>query len=747
MRFYNTRTRSKVEFQSIEPGVARMYTCGPTVYRYAHIGNMRTYIMADSLRRLLQRHGYRVEHIKNITDVGHMRQDMVERGEDKMIAAALAAGKTLDEIADFYTQAFLQDEAKLNILPAMLFPKATDHVTEMIEVTERLLERGYAYEVEGNVYFDVARYPDYGQLSGNQLENLLQGVRVEVDPLKRNQTDFALWKAAEPGRMVKWTSPWGEGFPGWHIECTAMSTRYLGPQLDIHTGGVDNIFPHHEDELAQSEGAFGVQFVQYWLHGQHLLADGLKMAKSTGNSYTLTELEERGFEPLAFRYLCLTAHYRSRLNFTFQALRAAQRGLARLRTHVMSWATEGTEVTPTALEQAGGPRRERFWSRVEDDLNMPEALGEVWKLAESGLPVAVKLALLREFDEVLGLNLAVAAEAVDQVPSRIHRIIEHRVEPRSSGRFQEADALRGEVRDAGYEVRDRGGAATLVMPRDSGFTPDRLVGTVSSSAEVRSWLDEPDTCDFSINILARDYKEDVERCVESALRWAGRHRVELVIVDNSSTDGAGQWADALAARDPRVRVVHTDHNVGEGAGRNIGLKLSRGTYIMLMDTSIEFTGDALTPIKQALDDDTVGATGGWGVHSHDLRHFDEEAHGPEVDAIEAYCLAFRRSRLQDVGLLDEKYRFYRNLDLDFSIGLKAQGLSNRTVPGLPLAQHQHRGWTSLDEEERDKLSRRNFNRFLDKWGERHDLLEHTQHEGDPEDDHHDHDHDHDHDHE
>ena len=310
-----------------------MYSCGPTVYRYAHIGNLRTYLMADWLRRTLEALGYEVTHVKNITDVGHMRQEHLERGEDKVIAAALAEGKTPQQIAQFYTEAFLRDERRLNVLPAHHYPRASEHVPDMVALVERLLAAGYAYESQGNVYFDVSRFPDYGKLSGQVAHALEEGVRVEPDPLKRDQRDFTLWKAAEPGRLLKWPSPWGEGFPGWHIECSAMSIRYLGPRLDIHTGGVDNIFPHHEDEIAQSEAAYGAPFVRYWVHGQHLLVDGLKMAKSTGNVYTLDDLLRRGFEPLAFRYLCATVHYRTRMNFTWDSLRAAQRGLLRLRRH------------------------------------------------------------------------------------------------------------------------------------------------------------------------------------------------------------------------------------------------------------------------------------------------------------------------------------------------------------------------------------------------------------------------------
>ncbi|MEO6196497.1 MAG: cysteine--tRNA ligase, partial [Dehalococcoidia bacterium] len=303
LRIHNTLTRAVEDFAPSAPGPVKLYSCGPTVYRYAHIGNLRSYLMADWLRRVLEVQGYSVTHVKNITDVGHMRQDILDRGEDKVIAAARAEGKTPQDIAAFYTDAFLRDEAALNILPATVFPKATDAVPGMVAMIEKLCASGHAYESGGNVYFAVACFPGYGKLSRQSGDGLEAVSRVEPDPFKRDQRDFALWKAAEPGRDLKWPSPWGDGFPGWHIECSAIAARHLGEIVDFHTGGVDNIFPHHEDEIAQSEAAFGHRHVQTWVHGQHLLVDGLKMAKSTGNQYLLSDIEARGFDPLAFRYL------------------------------------------------------------------------------------------------------------------------------------------------------------------------------------------------------------------------------------------------------------------------------------------------------------------------------------------------------------------------------------------------------------------------------------------------------------
>ena len=389
LKVYNTLSRSLDEVKPVETGVIRMYTCGPTVYRDAHIGNLRSYLMADWIRRILTAQGMDVVHIKNITDVGHMRQEMLERGEDKIIAAAIEEGKSPAEIAQFYTDRFLKDEEKLRIRPAHEFPKATDHIAEMTEIVEKLVEKGYAYESEGNVYFEVSKFPAYGQLSGNIHEaELLEAVRVDADPLKRDPRDFTLWKAAEPGRMVKWDSPWGEGFPGWHIECSAMSIKYLGTRFDVHTGGVDNIFPHHEGEIAQSEGFTGESVVTSWVHGQHLLADGVKMAKSTGNSFIMSDIEAQGIDPMAFRYLCMTARYNTRLNFTFTSLRAAQRGLQRLRNRIWRWTIEAEEA-PDAAQSNGAAIEQwtaRFFDTVNANLDLPGALALTWELARSDLP-------------------------------------------------------------------------------------------------------------------------------------------------------------------------------------------------------------------------------------------------------------------------------------------------------------------------------------------------------------------------
>src|SRR5665213_1166218 len=331
MRMFNTLTRSFDEIVPITPGEIRMYTCGPTVYRNIHIGNLRSFLTADWLRRVQEYQGLRVKAVKNITDVGHMRQEVLDRGEDKIIAQARKEGRTAAEIAAFYTAAFQTDEQAMHILPPSVAPRATEHVPQMVAIVRDLIEKGIAYEVHGNVFFDVTQFPTYGALSGNQLAQSLPPPAGADDTDKRHPEDFALWKPAEPGREMAWDSPWGRGFPGWHIECSAMALAHLGPTLDLHTGGVDNIFPHHEDEIAQSEAHTGRRLANIWVHTQHLLCDGLKMAKSTGNAYTLDDVVRRGFDPIALRYLFSMVHYRSRINFTFSSLRAAQRGLNRLR--------------------------------------------------------------------------------------------------------------------------------------------------------------------------------------------------------------------------------------------------------------------------------------------------------------------------------------------------------------------------------------------------------------------------------
>jgi len=496
----NTLTRKKEKFVSIEKGKVKIYSCGPTVYSDIHIGNLRTYLAADILKRVLLYNSYKVQQIKNITDVGHMRTDPTSprlrgAGEtaayDPIIAEALKTGKTSQQIAAEYTKKFFEDEKKINILPADTFPLATDNVKEMIELIKKLIDKGYAYVTDGKVlaaesgakrgkagirggadhgsfgtvYFDVKKFARYGQLSGNTLakmDKLLEAVRVATETDKKDSVDFALWKKAESGRSMKWDSPWGEGFPGWHVECSAMSMKYLGDRFDIHTGGEDNIFPHHEDEIAQSEAAVGKKVVNYWIHAGFLLVDGKKMARREGNVYTISELEKRGFNPLAFRYLVLTAHYRSRLNFTWESLEAAQNSLNNLYREVTGFATSDKPKvarlpTPNAVGYGGQGCTEceqKFSKAINNDMDMPTALSVVQHLVKSNCPAGAKLASLYKFDQVLGLDFEKVAAEAAKVPEEVKKLVDEREELRNKGDFAGADKLRKKILEKGYEVVD-----------------------------------------------------------------------------------------------------------------------------------------------------------------------------------------------------------------------------------------------------------------------------------------------------
>ncbi|MBP7687304.1 MAG: cysteine--tRNA ligase [Thermoflexales bacterium] len=718
LRLYNTLTRTKDIFKPIEPGRVKMYTCGPTVYRYIHIGNLRSFMLADWLRRTLLHFGYEVKHVKNITDVGHMRQELLDRGEDKLIAAARKEGKKPLEIAAFYTQAFLDDEAQVNILPAHVFPRATEHIPEMIDITQRLIANRLAYEADGTIYFDVSAFPQYGRLSHNDVANLIGGVRGEVATDKQAVEDFALWKAAEPGREMKWASPWGEGFPGWHIECSAMSFKHLGEQLDIHTGGVDLVFPHHEDEIAQSEGATGHAFVNYWVHGQHLLVDGLKMAKSTRNDYRLVDLMARGYEPMALRYLYATAHYRTRLNFTFDALRGAQHALGRLRERLIELERAGGERD----EQAEAEHRHAFEAALADDVNVPVALAAMWAMLKSDLAAASKLYLTLVFDEVLGLGLRAWLDQHRDLPDMIvPQLIDHQ-QARDRDEYAQSDGLRKVLENEGFRVLDDH-AASRVLYRGTS-EPAKRPNVITNLHEIRSQLTAPDRVEFSINLLAWDNADEIERGVAAILRHAPNRPYEIVLVDNGSSDGTAEVVQRWANEYPdTIKALWIDHWVGEGAGRNAGLMISTGRIIIMLGNHIEVNGDIFTPLAEALNDPEVGVCGGWGITSGDLRNF-ESSSGPDVDVVEAYLMAFRRSDLNRVGLLDEKFRFYRHVDLDFSLRFLDRGQRLIILPEVKARtlEHEHRLWHGTPPDERERKSKRNFYRFLHRWGDRRDLL-------------------------
>ncbi len=466
VRLYNSLTRSVERLRPLEPGRVSIYTCGSTVYRYAHIGNLRTYLFGDLLHRTLEYLGYEVRYVKNITDVGHMRDDTPD--QDRMELAAETEGRSPSEIAQFYTDAWLTDERLLNILPADVMPRATEHVPQMLELTATLLDKGLAYEVDGTVYYDVSAFAGYGKLSGQRLEEMKPGHRVDVESDKRDPEDFALWKAAGEHRLMKWPSPWGDGFPGWHIECSAMSMHYLGDRFDVHTGGIDLKFPHHEDEIAQSEGALGHQVVSIWMHGEFLTLADAKMAKSAGNVIRVADLPSKGFEPLAFRYLALTAHYRSKLDFTERAMHAAASALRRLRRAVAEGASERTDADLSAAPLAG--YRDRFVAAVSEDLGLPAALAVAHAVASDGdLTPPQRRVLLLDFDRVLGLSLDAPVGGEVELPEGAAALLARRAEAREARDFATSDALRDELAALGVEVRDtRDGQVTTVAGTRSG---------------------------------------------------------------------------------------------------------------------------------------------------------------------------------------------------------------------------------------------------------------------------------------
>ena len=449
LRVYNTLSREKEEFKPLEGNEVRIYTCGPTVYYFAHIGNMRAYIFMDNLRKVLKLNGYTLKHAMNITDVGHMTSD-ADEGEDKMNKAAREQKMSPWEIAEKYTKAFLKDLDKLNVERPEVICKATDHIKEMEEFVEKIVENGYGYETSKGVYFDTAKLPTYGELSRANLKENKAGARIEVDDEKKNPLDFALWIKAPKEHIMKWDSKWGMCYPGWHIECSAMSNKYLGHRFDIHTGGIDAIPIHHENEIAQSRGAFGVCPAKYWMHVEFLQVDGGKMSKSLGNNYTIEDLEKRGFSPLAFRYLTYTSHYRNKLNFTWEGIEASQKALDRLREAYQIHLNGKDEVLDSTIEDYIN----RFKEALNDDLNFSSALAVVWEAAKNSLKSPKIAKLLKEFDEVLSLNVDKIEEKNEEIPEEILGMLEERKEARLNKDFAKSDEIRDKLKEKGYLVID-----------------------------------------------------------------------------------------------------------------------------------------------------------------------------------------------------------------------------------------------------------------------------------------------------
>ena len=447
LKLYNTLTRKKEEFKPINDTV-RIYSCGPTVYSYAHIGNFRAYVFMDTLRRVLKYNGYKLKHAMNITDVGHLESD-ADEGEDKIAKAARKENKDPMEIARYYTEIFLRDFDRLNIDRPEIICKATDHIQDMIEYVSEIVKNGYGYETSRGIYFDISKLDKYPVLSDRKVDEQIAGARVEVDKEKRNPEDFALWIKAPEKHLMKWESPWGLCYPGWHIECSAMSQKYLGEEFDIHTGGIDHIPTHHENEIAQSKGKSGKIPAHFWMHCNFLTIDGGKMSKSLGNIYTLDTLKEKDIEPLAYKLLCFSSHYRNKLNFTFEGAISANTSLQRLREGYKKH-LEGTEDVE---EEVINDFEEKFHSAINDDLNMPIAMSVVWDVVRYPKKSKALANLLLKFDSIMGLNID-KEEEKEEIPEEIQKLLEERKIARENKDWELSDKIRDIIKEKGYIIKD-----------------------------------------------------------------------------------------------------------------------------------------------------------------------------------------------------------------------------------------------------------------------------------------------------
>ena len=448
--FYNTLSKKKELFQPLDEKEVRIYSCGPTVYKDATIGNMRTNLFQDILRRVLKYNGYTLKHAMNITDVGHLVSDGDE-GEDKMLKSAREEKKTPMEIAEYYTKLFFQDLKALKVETPEIVCKATDHIQEMLSYVEILIKNGYAYETSTAIYFDISKLDQYPILSNLNLEEQKAGARVEIDSEKRNPCDFALWIKAPENHLMKWDSPWGPSYPGWHIECSAMGQKYLGEQFDIHTGGIDLIPTHHENEIAQSKGNCGKVPARFWMHGEYLLINGGKMSKSLGNVYLVKDIIEKGYDPLVYRLFSFSSHYKNKLNFTWEGMDAAAKSLERLKNGYQLHLVGKDEIEDKMVNAF----EEKFHQAINDDLNMPLAMSVVWEVVRYEQKSPKLAELLAKFDTVLGLNITEALEQVtEEIPAEILELVELRKVARENKDWVKSDELRDTIQEKGYQIKD-----------------------------------------------------------------------------------------------------------------------------------------------------------------------------------------------------------------------------------------------------------------------------------------------------
>ncbi|MFG6319069.1 MAG: cysteine--tRNA ligase [Clostridia bacterium] len=449
MYFYNTLTRKKEEFTPIDKKEVKMYSCGPTVYYFAHIGNLRAYLFMDTLRRTLKYNGYDLKHVMNITDVGHLVSD-ADEGEDKMMKAAQRENKDPFEIAKFYMNAFFEDIHKLNIDKPEIIARATEHIKDMEKYVQKIIENGYTYETEDTIYFDTSKLEKYGVLSNIKIDEQKAGARVDFDKSKKNITDFALWIKAPENHLMKWDTFWGKCYPGWHLECSAMGYKYLGDHFDIHTGGIDHIPIHHENEIAQAQGFCGKNPANFWMHVDFLQVNGGKMSKSLNNLYTLSDLQEKGYEPLVYRMFNFTSTYRAQINFTFEAMDSAKTALGRLRDGYLKHKAGTEDVSDDEIQSY----KERFLEAINDDLNMPVAMSIVWEVVKQPKKSKKYQELLLDFDRVLGFNLKDYVKEENVLPEDVQKLVNERNNARANKNWAESDRIRDILVSMGYTVKD-----------------------------------------------------------------------------------------------------------------------------------------------------------------------------------------------------------------------------------------------------------------------------------------------------
>lgn len=449
MQLYNTKTKQKEEFEPQNPPEVTLYTCGPTVYHFAHIGNLRAYVYVDILKKTLEHNNYSVKSVVNITDVGHLTEENIDQGEDRMEKGARREGLTVWDVAKKYTEAFMVDMKKLNVTPPSIWSKATDYIEEQIALVKTLEEKGYTYSISDGIYFDTSRFSTYADFAKLDVDGLQEGARVEKNTEKKNPTDFALWKFSPETeqRAMEWESPWGKGFPGWHVECSAMAMHHLGETIDIHTGGIDHVPVHHTNEIAQSEAATGKEFAKFWLHNEHVDISGAKMAKSDNNFLTLQSLEDRGYDPLAYRYLLMLTHYRKKIDFTWDALDAASNALKHLRS-------KANALGDVSADQGALPYEQEFFAALEDDLNTPRAIAAMWDmLDDDSYDNPQKRKSLEHFDNVLNVDIF-KSDLVTDIPADIEQLLKQREIARKSKDWQTSDRIRDELANRGFNVED-----------------------------------------------------------------------------------------------------------------------------------------------------------------------------------------------------------------------------------------------------------------------------------------------------